>query len=200
MNKHILVVDNQDSFVYNLIEMLRHLPGISYQVRLPHRLDDCSARMYDGVLLSPGPGVPSHFPDMMRIIAEADALPQSEAPSILGVCLGLQAIVHHYGGKLRQLPHPTHGLRSPILYSDPKGSIQPECGEETLYVGRYHSWAASETSLPDTLRVTSWSADDRCVMSVEHRTKRVYGVQFHPESIMTDRGREYLTKWSETLR
>ena len=194
---HLLVIDNRDSFVYNVVELLRSLPELTFEVIPEGELELSSLPEHDGLILSPGPGVPSEFPRMQALIrAEAGVKP------ILGICLGHQALAEHYGATLVQLPAPRHGHASALEVIDPADSLVGAIPTGSL-VGRYHSWAVDEASLPTCLVPTAYCADtgeDRVLMAMRHRTEPVWSVQFHPESMISEHGRAYLLAFATAVR
>ena len=194
---HLLVIDNRDSFVYNVVELLRSLPELTFEVIPEGELELSSLPEHDGLILSPGPGVPSEFPRMQALIrAEVGAKP------ILGICLGHQALAEHYGATLVQLPAPRHGHASALVVIDPADSLVGAIPTGSL-VGRYHSWAVDEASLPTSLVPTAYCADadeGRVLMAMRHRTEPVWSVQFHPESMISEHGRAYLLAFATAVR
>ena len=194
---HLLVIDNRDSFVYNVVELLRSLPELTFEVLPEGELELSSLPEHDGLILSPGPGVPSEFPRMQALIrAEAGVKP------ILGICLGHQALAEHYGATLVQLPAPRHGHASALEVIDPTDSLVGAIPTGSL-VGRYHSWAVDEASLPTSLVPTAYCADageGRVLMAMRHRTEPVWSVQFHPESMISEHGRAYLLAFATAIR
>ena len=194
---HLLVIDNRDSFVYNVVELLRPLPELTFEVIPEGELELSSLPEHDGLILSPGPGVPSEFPRMQALIrAEAGVKP------ILGICLGHQALAEHYGATLVQLPAPRHGHASALVVIDPADSLVGAIPTGSL-VGRYHSWAVNEASLPTCLVPTAYCADageGRVLMAMRHRTEPVWSVQFHPESMISEHGRAYLSAFATAVR
>ena len=194
---HLLVIDNRDSFVYNVVELLRSLPKLTFEVIPEGELELSSLPEHDGLILSPGPGVPSEFPRMQALIrAEAGVKP------ILGICLGHQALAEHYGATLVQLPAPRHGHASALEVIDPTDSLVGAIPTGSL-VGRYHSWAVDEASLPTCLVPTAYCADageGRVLMAMRHRTEPVWSVQFHPESMISEHGRAYLLAFATAVR
>ena len=194
---HLLVIDNRDSFVYNVVELLRSLPELTFEVIPEGELELSSLPEHDGLILSPGPGVPSEFPRMQALIrAEAGVKP------ILGICLGHQALAEHYGATLVQLPAPRHGHASALKVIDPADSLVGAIPTGSL-VGRYHSWAVDEASLPTCLVPTAYCTDageGRVLMAMRHRTEPVWSVQFHPESMISEHGRAYLSAFATAVR
>ena len=184
----ILVIDNYDSFTFNLVHILREL-GFSEQMKIVRNdqfeLDEVAE--YEHILLSPGPGVPKDAGLMPKVIEK-----YAPTKKILGVCLGHQAIGEAFGSKLFNLPQVYHGMVTPIEILE----------EDTLFKGlpkkfnvcRYHSWVIDQDSLSDDLVVTS-VAETGNIMSIKHKEYDVRGVQFHPESIMTEHGIQLMKNW-----
>ena len=195
---HILVVDHRDSFVYNVVEILRRLPQLTFDVVVEEELRVEALPRYDGLILSPGPGVPAEYPRTREAIRYAveHALP------VLGICLGHQALVEFFGGELVQLPRPLHGHASRFVGIDPEDEVVGTIPEGST-IGRYHSWAVKPASLPESLVVTGWSRDfgeAEVIMSLRHRTRPIWSVQFHPESMITFGGERYLGGFLEAVR
>jgi anthranilate synthase component II len=181
----VLLVDNNDSFTYNLVQMVREAPRAGCTV-VPHnkiRLEEVAA--FDKIIFSPGPGLPEEFPTMFDILKG-----YAEKKSILGVCLGHQAIAQHYGGTLKNLAFPLHGIRQKLAISKGVGILSGL--PEDTYVGQYHSWVVER--VPDEFEVTSHTPDD-LIMSMIHRKFDIQGVQFHPESYMTSHGLQMIETW-----
>lgn len=183
----ILVFDNYDSFTYNLVHAVKKLGYTDVEV---HRNDQIALEdiaRYDKIILSPGPGLPAESGILIDLI-------RTYAPtkSILGVCLGEQAIAEAFGGKLINLPEVHHGISSEIhvLEEDVMFKGLPE----KMLVGRYHSWAVEKTSLPECLKITAVD-DEGMIMALAHKTYDVRGVQFHPESVLTPDGEIMLNNW-----
>ena len=190
--KSILLVDNRDSFTWNLAHDLeRH--GARVVVKQAAECTPADAEGVDGIVLSPGPGLPSESQGLMALI-EAWA---PERP-MLGVCLGLQALVEWSGGRLRQMEQVRHGVSSAArkTASDP---LFQTVGA-TFEVGHYHSWCADRSALPDEWEVTAEAASaPDIVLAIRHRSRPLHAVQFHPESVLTPRGRDMLGAWLDTL-
>ncbi|MEO7027506.1 MAG: aminodeoxychorismate/anthranilate synthase component II [Caulobacteraceae bacterium] len=180
----ILVIDNYDSFTYNLVHYLNEL-GVQTDVRRNDSLgaDQALALMPEAILLSPGPRAPDDAGICLGLIALApDELP------ILGVCLGHQAIAQAFGGRIVRAQAPMHGKTSPVRHS---GEGLFDGLPDGFIATRYHSLAVERTALPRELRVTAWT-DDGEIMGLAHESRPVFGVQFHPESIATQDGHRLL--------
>lgn len=195
---HILVVDHRDSFVYNVVEILRRLPQLTFEVVAEEELRVEALPRYDGLILSPGPGVPAEYPRTREAIRYAveHALP------VLGICLGHQALAEFFGGELVQLPRPLHGHASRFVGIDPEDEVVGSIPEGST-IGRYHSWAVKPASLPESLVVTGYSRDSgeaEVIMSLRHRTRPIWSVQFHPESMISEHGRAYLLAFATAVR
>ncbi|TRO65540.1 anthranilate synthase component II [Christiangramia sabulilitoris] len=185
-NKRILVIDNYDSFVYNLVHYLEEL-DCEVVVRRNDQLHIDDPEEYDKILLSPGPGIPEEAGLLKPIIAKYAA-----TKSILGVCLGMQAIGEVFGGTLLNLDEVYHGVASKIeLVVDDEYLFHGLDNE--LQVGRYHSWVV-EKNLPPSLQVTSYDEKGE-IMSLRHVEFDVRGVQFHPESVLTPDGKKMIRNW-----
>lgn len=185
----ILVFDNYDSFTYNIVHALKKLGYNDVEV---HRNDQIALEtiaIYDKIILSPGPGVPSESGILLDLIKTYAA-----SKSILGVCLGEQAIAEAFGGKLINLPEVHHGVTSEIQVLENDVLFNNLPGKMT--VGRYHSWAVEKESLPDCLKVTAVD-ESGMIMALAHKQFDVRGVQFHPESVLTPEGEEMLRNWLE---
>ena len=182
----VLVIDNYDSFVYNLVHYLEDL-GCKVTVRRNDELALKEVEKYDKILLSPGPGIPNEAGMLKKIISTYAA-----SKSIFGVCLGQQAIGEVFGGKLLNLPDVFHGVASKIKVCVQDESLFSGLSEE-MEVGRYHSWVV-DGNLPDCLEATSYDENGQ-VMSLRHRDFDVRAVQFHPESVLTPQGKKMLENW-----
>jgi anthranilate synthase component II len=183
----ILVFDNYDSFTYNLVHALREICDATIDVVRNDRLDLADAIIYDKIVLSPGPGIPSEAGKLLDLIRI-----YGPRKSILGVCLGHQAICEVYGATLINLTDVHHGLSESIqvIAEDPLFKGLPE----RFDVGRYHSWAVSPENLPDCIEVTAVD-DEGQIMAMQHKTYKIHGVQFHPESVLTPYGKDILKNW-----
>jgi len=183
----ILVVDNYDSFTYNLVHYLAELGATTRVVRNDAvSAEEALAMKPEAVLLSPGPCTPNEAGICLQLLAEAP----TELP-ILGVCLGHQAIGQAFGGEVIRAKSLMHGKTSPIHHRD-DGVF--EGLRDGFTAARYHSLAVLADPLPDTLEVTAWT-DDGEIMGLKHRDRPIYGLQFHPESIATEGGHRLLSNF-----
>lgn len=175
----LLILDNYDSFTYNIVHAVREA-GIIPTVVRNDKISLEEIVPFDKMIISPGPGIPSEAGILMGMLREyADKKP------ILGVCLGHQAIGEHFGGRLENLSEVYHGVQTDA-FKTADDYILDGMGEQ-FPIGRYHSWIVSEDGFPDCLEVTSRDAEGR-IMSLRHREFDVHGVQFHPESLLTPDG------------
>lgn len=183
---NIVIIDNYDSFTYNLSHQLKAL-GAQVDVVRNDAFQMSRLEPYDKIVLSPGPGIPEEAGLLNDVIRR-----YAGRKPILGVCLGHQAIAEVFGGRLENLRTVYHGVQTPthIINHDYLFEHLPE----TFEAGRYHSWVVSRSSLPDSLEVTAIS-DDGHIMALRHRTYDVRGIQFHPESILTPEGARILQNW-----
>lgn len=181
----IAVIDNFDSFVFNLVRYIKEEQH-EVVVQRNNRIDFEVLESADGILLSPGPGIPSEAGDLLEVIKRFHA-----KKPILGVCLGHQAIAEHFGDVLIPCPEPIHGKASRITISKESGIFQNLPTE--IEVGRYHSWQTR--ILPSSELEVTASTHDSVVMAIQHRTVPTIGVQFHPESILTPSGRKMIQNW-----
>lgn len=182
----ILVVDNYDSFVYNLVQYLAQL-GASTEVLRNDEVDPASVSDFDGVLVSPGPGTPDRAGRSMDVIR---ACAESQVP-MLGVCLGHQALAEVFGAVVSRAPELLHGKTSQVLHE--KAGVF-EGLSSPFTATRYHSLAVEEDTVPDELEITA-RTDSGVIMGLRHRTLPLEGVQFHPESVLTEGGHIMLATW-----
>lgn len=187
----ILVIDNYDSFVFNLVHYLEEFSNQVTVVR-NDEIDLESIQAFDAILLSPGPGIPEEAGLLKKIIAEyAGQLP------ILGVCLGQQAITEVFGGKLQNLSKVYHGVATSIKIID-ADEVLFQGLASNLEIGRYHSWVVHQ-NLPDCLLPTSVDEEGN-IMSLRHKEYDVRAVQFHPESVLTPTGKKMIENWVNHLQ
>lgn len=189
----ILVFDNYDSFTYNLVHLIEKIMHKKVDVVRNDQIPLEKVQDYDKILLSPGPGVPEEAGLLLPLI-------KAYAPtkSILGVCLGHQAIGQSFGGNLTNLSKVYHGIAAPVNIlnnndAKPKSPLF-EGLPERFEVGRYHSWVVDEAGFPDSLEVTA-TDDAGFIMALQHRQFDVQGVQFHPESVLTPLGETIMRNW-----
>ena len=187
-NRNILIIDNYDSFTYNLVHLVNEL-GLQCEVWRNDRFEISEVDAFDKIILSPGPGIPSEAGLLLEVIEK-----YSPSKSIFGVCLGQQAIAEVFGGKLYNLKQPMHGIATPIKVSDKQERLFLNL-PDSFKVGRYHSWVVDENAIPDTLEITAIDEADNSVMALRHKTLDVRGVQFHPESVLTEFGKEMMQNW-----
>ena len=183
----VLVIDNYDSFVYNLVHYLEDL-GCKVTVKRNDQLSLEEAAHFDKILLSPGPGVPDEAGLLKAIIKK-----YAPTKSILGVCLGQQAIGEVFGGSLINLDEVYHGVATKVTLSVTDEILFKDI-DKTFEVGRYHSWVVAEHDLPESLEITSTDENGQ-IMSLRHKEYDVRGVQFHPESVLTPEGKKMLENW-----
>ncbi len=186
----VLVIDNYDSFTYNLVHLLRHLGVTEIAVHRNDKISVDEAGRFKKILLSPGPGIPLEAGIMPEVVRT-----YGKTHSIFGVCLGHQCIGEVYGGTLINMKHPVHGKSVKTKILDSNEALFKGLPSE-IETGRYHSWLVSKEGFPDSLRITA--VDDKGdVMALSHKTFDVRGVQFHPESILTDLGEQMMRNWLE---
>lgn len=181
-----VIIDNYDSFTFNLAHLLKEL-GAEVDVVRNDQFELPALEQYDKIVLSPGPGIPSEAGLLLDVIrAYAGRKP------MLGVCLGHQAIGEVFGAKLENLSEVYHGVATDCEHfsNDPIFNGMPRHFE----VGRYHSWVVSKDGLPDCLEVTATSPDGN-IMALRHKRYPVHGIQFHPESVLTPLGRQIVGNW-----
>jgi para-aminobenzoate synthetase component 2 len=181
----ILVIDNYDSFVFNIVQYLAQL-GAKVDVKRNDEVTLEQAREYDGILLSPGPGAPADAGICIDVVKELGG----EIP-IFGVCLGHQAIAEAFGATVSRAPELLHGKTSEVFHHN-QGVLAPLNSPFTAT--RYHSLAVERDTIPAELEVTG-ETESGVVMSLRHRTKDIEGVQFHPESVLTEGGHKMLAEW-----
>ena len=202
----ILVFDNYDSFTYNLVHLVEQITHVKVEVHRNDQLPLEKVKEYDKIILSPGPGIPSEAGALLPLIKE-----YASSKSILGVCLGHQAIGEAFGSKLVNLEKVYHGVATEIVRSQ-QSEVGSPFGEqanleskvfkndlfkglpEKIMVGRYHSWIVSEEGFPEVLEITARD-NNGFIMGLRHRQFDIQGVQFHPESVLTPDGKKIMENW-----
>ena len=187
---NILVIDNQDSFVYNLVHYLEAF-GHEITVKRPTSVSEIDINLFDKVVLSPGPGLPHESGELLKAIE----LWHKSIP-ILGVCLGHQALALFFGGHLKNLEQVAHGISTPIHISDKPHEIFKGLPDK-IDVARYHSWSILAERLPPELECTAVDENQE-IMAIRHKIYPIHGIQFHPESILTPHGRKIVQNWLES--
>jgi anthranilate synthase component 2 len=185
----ILVFDNYDSFTYNLVHLVQKIVRDPIEVYRNDQIPLEQIAEYDKIILSPGPGLPAEAGLLLPLIRE-----YAPSKSILGVCLGHQAIGEAFGGTLLNLSTVYHGVSTPVRITN---AGEPDLFEGLpgeIEVGRYHSWIINEAGFPDELEVTARDANGY-IMALRHKTYNVQGVQFHPESVLTPDGETIIRNW-----
>jgi anthranilate synthase component 2 len=195
----ILVFDNYDSFTYNLVHLVQKITGGKVDVYRNDQIPLEKVKEYDKIILSPGPGIPNEAGMLLSLIKEYAA-----SKSILGVCLGHQAIGEAFGGKLVNLSTVYHGVATKIVNRESSivnhsrftihDSRLFEGLPAEISVGRYHSWIISEENFPKELEITARD-ENNYIMALQHKNYDVQGVQFHPESVLTPDGETILRNW-----
>ena len=183
----ILVIDNYDSFVYNLVYLLKEL-GAEVDVFRNDKISLEEVGKYDQILLSPGPGIPSEAGIMMDLLKE-----YKSTKKILGVCLGHQAIAEAFGSKLSNMGEVLHGVTTECVVTDPNERLFLDIPSR-FEVCRYHSWTVVPSSMPIDLKITA-EDDKGFVLAQAHSTYDVRGVQFHPEAFLTQHGLQMIKNW-----
>ena len=186
--KKILVVDNYDSFTYNLVHLVEKILPVEVDVVLNDQIELEQVAHYDKIILSPGPGLPKEAGLMIPLIQM-----HASTKSILGVCLGHQAIAEAFGASLQNLSQVFHGVATPINILDSNDPLFRHLSPRQ-WVGRYHSWVVSSVNFPDSLTVTAVDQDQN-IMALRHKQFDVQGIQFHPESILTPCGEQIISNW-----
>jgi len=181
----ILVFDNYDSFTYNLVQMIEQIMGEKVEVFRNDQIEIAEIEKYDKIVLSPGPGIPSEAGILLELIKK-----YAPTKSILGVCLGQQAIAEAFGGSLINLTEIYHGVATTAQTIKKEAMLLKDL-PQNLEVGRYHSWAVNPEDFPEELEITSVD-ENGMIMSLQHKTYDVHAVQYHPESILTPDGRKII--------
>jgi len=186
----ILVIDNYDSFVYNLVHYLEEL-DCEVTVRRNDKFYLEEVENYDKILLSPGPGIPDEAGLLKEVIQK-----YATSKPIFGVCLGQQAIGEVFGGKLENLSKVFHGVATKVTITSENEPLFKGL-EKEIEIGRYHSWVVSKEDFPEVLEITSLDENGQ-IMSLRHKFYDVCGVQFHPESVLTPMGKQIIKNWIES--
>jgi anthranilate synthase component 2 len=191
----ILLLDNHDSFTWNLVELLRSLGKFNDNIVTSEVFRISDLEHYDRIIFSPGPGLPEEQPAMSAVLNNLERVHHEQGIRLplLGVCLGMQAIAKHFGGLLYQQDKVVHGQPRKLNLIHPSHSLFRGIEQGTT-VGLYHSWAVERKSLPDCLEILAES-EDGTIMAISHRTLPICGVQFHPESIITVEGKKIMSNW-----
>ena len=185
---NILILDNYDSFTYNLVHMVEKITGNSPAVFRNNEINISDIRNYDMIMLSPGPGIPDEAGILKEVIKT-----YAGVKPIFGICLGLQAITEVFGGKIINLDQVFHGVATEMKVTDPSAVIFKDVSE-TFLAARYHSWAATDEGFPEEIQVTARD-EDGLIQAIEHKIFPISAVQFHPESILTEVGEQLVTNF-----
>lgn len=183
----IALIDNNDSFTYNIVELIRKITDKKIQVFSAENLDVEKLNAFDKLIFSPGPGLPEHFPVMYSVLEK-----YGTTKKILGICLGHQAICKFFGAKLINLDNVVHGQSKKIHILNNDGIFSSLPSE--IIVGLYHSWVVDKENFPSEIEITSQCQAGN-IMSVKHRRFGIYGVQFHPESFITTFGEQIIANF-----
>lgn len=189
MTRRLLIVDNFDSFTYNLYHYCETFPGIHCEVKRNDEVDASYAAGFDSILFSPGPGLPKDAGNMNAIL---EAYWQHK--KMLGVCLGMQAIGEFFGASLINGDFPMHGRTSVFEQHDNESPLFTGLPKQ-FNIGRYHSWMINPETLPAQLLPCGYAMDDQSLQAIRHESLPIFAVQFHPESIMTEFGKEMMYNW-----
>lgn len=189
---NILLIDNYDSFTYNLAHMVEEIPNIKLDVIRNKYIPLDNITAYEGVIISPGPGIPEEAGLLMEFLEK-----HAENTAIFGVCLGHQAIGQFFGGSLINTPKVYHGISSEVQTIHETGILE-NIGA-SFEAARYHSWIVDANKLPDNLEITA-QTQDGTIMAMRHKKYRIESVQFHPESILTPKGKIIIENWINSLR
>jgi len=183
----LLIIDNYDSFTYNLVQLVEQAGCKDYFLVKNDRLHELKSASFDKVIISPGPGIAKEAGELMQFLKKFYL-----EKSILGICLGYEALVELFGGKLIQMPEPMHGIRNKgkIIKKD---NIFKDLPNE-FFIGHYHSWIIEENEMPSELEILM-KDENGLPMAFRHKKYDLSGLQFHPESVMTEFGREIISNW-----
>lgn len=184
----VFILDNYDSFTYNLVQLVEQIGVQKIVVQKNDELDFSKAKKFDKIILSPGAGLPMQAGDLMEFIKKFHA-----TKSMLGVCLGHQAIAEFFGAKLYNLKQVKHGLAENVQIQNTENKLFAGL-PENFAGGLYHSWAVSENNFPESLEITAKNLEGE-IMAISHKKYDLHGIQFHPESIMTPLGKKIVENW-----
>jgi anthranilate synthase component 2 len=188
----ILIIDNYDSFVYNIVQLVREIDGVQVDVvrNTDERLNDVIN--YDAIVISPGPDVPEAAGLLMNVIEK-----YYKSVPMLGICLGFQALAQFFGAKLKNLKQPLHGHESALIDVNSNDVLYKSLSNPII-VGHYHSWVVDKNTLPKCLKATAYD-DQGNLMSFTHINLPIYGVQYHPESIITKAGKAIIENFITSI-
>jgi anthranilate synthase component 2 len=188
----VLILDNYDSFTYNLFHYVDEFEDIDVDVIRNNEINLDEVNRYHGIILSPGPGLPYESGLLLPLIER-----YKHSKKIFGVCLGQQAIAEVFGGTLENLDEVYHGVATSININQPQHYLFDDLPSR-MDVGRYHSWVVSKNTLPSCLSIDAID-DNGSIMALSHRELDICAVQFHPESILTPHGKQIIFNWLETI-
>jgi anthranilate synthase component 2 len=188
--KKIIVIDNYDSFTYNLVHLIEKQTGDYPDVYRNDEIPVSEIEKYSKILISPGPGIPSESGICIEAIQK-----YGSRKSILGICLGHQAVCEAFGGKILNLSTVYHGIASPVKIKDSHDPLFRNI-PPIIMAGRYHSWVISKKHLPACFKITC-EDENGIIMGISHESYDVKGLQFHPESVLTEHGYEIIKNWIE---
>jgi len=189
--KKILIIDNYDSFTFNLVQLFEQ-GGANVTIRKPNEIKEIEIKLFEGIVLSPGPGIPTEDEGMKPVIAAAENL-----IPILGICFGYLALAVYFGASLKKISPVVHGQKKIIVKTEHDDILFKRL-PESFEIGLYHSWILDPDTLPDILLPTSLSREGH-IMSMRHLTLNIRGTQFHPESYMTKNGLVIAKNWLGSL-
>lgn len=187
MQKKLLIIDNHDSFTFNLVDLLRKI-NISAKVVLVEELNLDEVESFSHILISPGPDVPKAYPQTFAMLER-----YHQTKSILGVCLGHQTLCEFFGGTLYNLENVRHGQQRTLTQIEPNPMFNGL--PKQFQIGLYHSWGILQNSLENTPLVATAICEQNVLMAFKHKDLSIFGVQFHPESFITEYGKEMLENW-----
>ncbi|QHB17419.1 anthranilate synthase component II [Mannheimia pernigra] len=187
MQKKLLIIDNHDSFTFNLVDLLRKI-NISAKVVLVEELNLDEVESFSHILISPGPDVPKAYPQTFVMLER-----YHQTKSILGVCLGHQTLCEFFGGTLYNLENVRHGQQRTLTQIEPNPMFNGL--PKQFQIGLYHSWGILQNSLENTPLVATAICEQNVLMAFKHKDLPIFGVQFHPESFITEYGKEMLENW-----